>query len=116
MSVTLDFICAKDGCEYVEVNVPSTDGNPLEKLEHCGLPMTVSWNTLRPGTVDFEAFTTKNIHPHGEPITIRGKGDLAWAAREFGVRNDYNDPDLVAEGTEIRRKYQPRGRVFSFGS
>ena len=110
--VYLDFICAKDGRDWVATNVPSTDGQPAEPLEHCGLPMTVSWNALRPGVVDFEAFETRNIRPDGQPVRIRGKGDLAWAAREFGVRHDYDDPDLVAEGGEIRRKSQPRGRTF----
>jgi hypothetical protein len=64
----------------------------------------------------FEAFTTRNIDPDGKPIHIGSKGDLEWAAREYGVRRDYDDPDLEATGTEIRKKTPKMGKVFDMGS
>lgn len=116
MALQYDFVCAKDGCNHIELNVLCASGAiPIQPLEHCGQPMEICWNTILPGVEVFDAFVTRNIHPDGQPITIRGKGDYEFVAREYGVRHDYDDPGLEAHGSEVRKKTPKIGTVFDLG-
>lgn len=63
----------------------------------------------------FEAFETRHVRPDGQPMKIASKGDLEFIAREYGVRHDYDDPDLEAVGGEIRKKTPKIGKVFDMG-
>lgn len=100
-----DFVCVKDGCLHYEKDVVliGTDDTKWEIPKHCRKPMEISYINLDVPISIFEAFDTRNIHPDAKRIHIGSRGDLAWAAREYGVRH-VDDPNLVAEGGEIRRK------------
>lgn len=115
MSVMLDFICSKDECDHLVLNVLCTDGKPVaEHPQHCGTPMSVHWMTLPQSVQEFVAFDTRNIRPDGQSVHIGSKGDLEFAAREYGVRH-MDDPELVAEGDQIVRKSSKIGKVFDMG-
>ncbi len=100
-----DFICSKDGCPHFEQDVILVGVDPAKWTvpQHCGQPMEISYINLDVPMHNFEAFTTRNIHPDGKELPVRNRGDLAFYAREYGVRH-FNDPDLVAVGGEIRKK------------
>lgn len=100
-----DFVCAKDGCPHFEQDVVliGIDENKWEIPQHCDLPMAISYVNLDIPVSTFEAFTTRNIHPDGKELPVRNRGDLAFYAREYGVRH-VPDPDLVAVGGEIRKR------------
>lgn len=107
-----DFVC--ETCRYIERDqmMPSDPAQWVPPM-HCGAPMDWFPNAELPVQV-FEAFSTRNIRPDGEPMMIRGKDDLAFAAREYGVRH-YNDPDVVAVGGEIRKKSRGAGVMIDMG-
>ncbi len=100
-----DLICAKDDCNHVQPDVifVGIDESQWKMPKHCGVPMEICYQNLDVPMHNFESFTTRNIHPDAKPITIRNRDDLAFVAREYGVRH-VNDPNLVAVGNEIRRK------------
>lgn len=101
--VKLDFICDKDACGAIQRDVLCTAGEPIVQPMHCGVPMAVHWMTLPQSVQEFEAFTTRNIHPDGKPLLVRNKGDLQRYYREYGVVH-VPDPDLVAEGDKLVRR------------
>lgn len=100
-----DFVCANDSCSHFEqdVVVVGIDDSKWEIPEHCGKPMAISYINLDVPVKVFEAFTTRNIHPDGKELPVRNRGDLAFYAREYGVRH-VDDPELEAVGGEIRKK------------
>lgn len=98
-----DMVCAKDGCGFLESDVAFINGEPDNPRVHCEQPMEISWVNLDVGIAVFQPFVTRNIHPQGKPLTVRNTGDMKRFSREFGVVR-VDDPDLVADGTEIRRK------------
>lgn len=110
----LDFICDNEACGHIVQDVITKNGEPLAPLKHCGKPMVVQWMTLPQSAQVFEAFTTRNIHPDGKPLKVRNKGDLQRYYQQYGVVH-VDDPSLVAEGSEIRRKGAKIGKVFDFG-
>lgn len=109
-----DLICNASDCEAVILDQAVDINDPASFPQHCGQPMVVWWNNLRPGISDFEAFETRNIHPDGKLLKVRNKGDLQRYYKEFGVVH-YDDPDLVAVGNEIRRRPKSIGKVFDMG-
>lgn len=98
-----DFMCAIDECPKVEMNVLVSTSDEATWPQCCGQTMEISYQKSDIGISNFVAFETRNIHPDGKPLKVRNKGDLLRYAREYGVRH-CDDPDLVAEGTEIRRR------------
>lgn len=100
-----DFVCANDTCDHYlqDVLLVGIDDKKWEIPQHCGKPMEISYMSLDIPVHEFQAFTTRNIHPDGKELPVRNRGDLAFYAREFGVRH-VDDPDLVAVGSEIRKK------------
>jgi hypothetical protein len=115
MSVMLDFRCNNDNCNHRQENVLSSGGEPVgEHPMHCGERMVIDWMTLPQSAQEFVAFDTRNITPDGKSVHVGSRGDLAFYAREYGVRH-VDDPDLVAEGDQIVRKSRGVGKVFDFG-
>lgn len=112
-----DFLCRNEACSHVELDVIVSISDWDDTVpKHCGQPMEISYQKLEVPVHVFEAFTTRNIDPDGKPMRIASKGDLEFAAREFGVRHDYDDPDLVAEGGEIRKRgHRATGAFVDFG-
>lgn len=108
-----DFQCEKCGHREVDFVCNGVDESTYPK--HCGSMMVLDWMQLPQSAQIFESFVTRHIDPEGKPIKISSKGDLEWAAREYGVRRDYDDPDLVAVGNEIRKKTPTIGKVFDMG-
>lgn len=108
-----DFSCDKCGSRAIDV----VCGYPPEKDApiHCGQPMSLDWMQLPQSAQVFEAITTRNVLPDGQSFRIASKGDLEFIAREYGIRRDYDDPDLEARGSEIRKKTPKIGKVFDFG-
>lgn len=108
-----DFVCSNDACSHFEQDVflAGIDDTKWEVPAHCGKPMAISYQDLNIPISVFEAFTTRNIHPDGKELPVRNRGDLAFYAREFGVRH-VNDPDLEAVGSEIRKKRKGAPSMF----
>lgn len=108
-----DFTCESCGSRAIDV---VCDGTKEETYpDHCGQRMALAWDSLPISAQIFEAVVTKHIRPDGQPMRIASKGDLEFISREWGVRRDYDDPDLVASGNEIRKKTPSIGKVFDMG-
>lgn len=110
-----DFVCQNDSCDYRVRDVIC----PMDKPEsaapvHCGKSMVIDWMQLPIAAQVFEPFVTRNIHPDGKPLLVRNKGDLQRYYQQYGVIH-VDDPDLVAEGGEIRKKGSRIGKVFDMG-
>lgn len=100
-----DFQCSVESCPHVELDVTvSASDWDATVPQHCGRPMEISYQKLDVAIKVFEAFETRNVSPDGRLMRIASKGDLEFAAREYGCRHDYDDPELVAEGGEIRKR------------
>lgn len=108
-----DFVCYSETCTHFESDVVlvGIDESKWEIPQHCGKPMEISYVCLDIPMHNFEAFTTRNIHPDGKELPVRNRGDLAFYAREYGVRH-VNDPNLVAVGSEFRRKEKDAPSAF----
>ena len=99
MAIRHDFIC---NCGHLLENVLVQDPD-RDAPKHCGRSMEISYQKLELATSVFTPFVTRNIHPDGQPLLVRNRGDLQTYYRQYGVVH-VDDPNLVAEGSEIRRK------------
>lgn len=98
-----DFVCSNAKCDHIQMDAICSGADESTYPRHCGKPMEINWMSLPNSVQAFEPFTTRNIHPDGKPLLVRNKGDLQRYYKQYGVVH-YDDPNLVAEGNEIRRK------------
>jgi putative FmdB family regulatory protein len=61
-----------------------THDNLTETCKSCGAVGDRIYSVSHPKV--FEVFTTRNILPEGEPITVRGQGQLRQLEAEHGVK------------------------------
>lgn len=86
--------CTNCKHEWEWISIPYTDQSP--SCPKCGAPgeRRVS---LSVGKV-FQPFTTRNVLPGGEPVTIRGPGQLRQLENEHNVKM-VDDPKAFAPRT-----------------
>lgn len=107
-----DFICNQCSEVVPDIICPMSDPESAAP-DHCGEKMSIYWQALEIGVSTFEPFVTRNIHPDGKPLLVRNTGDLKRYYKEYGVIH-VPDPDLVAVGSEIRKKEKWNVKASSF--
>ncbi len=102
--------CDNDECDASdEITCRYSDRAALMPM-HCGKPMVPDMRAHKPVVEVFDSYTTRNIHPEGEAITVRSKTHLRQLEREHGVRR-MDDPGVMYRGGELVKK-EKTGTVY----
>jgi hypothetical protein len=101
-----DFKCER--CEHIVFDVASHKHDPdAVAPNHCDNPMEVLYSPPKPKI--FQPFTTRNIHPDGQEITVISQRQLSSLENQYGIRQ-IDDPYLVARGSGFDREMPTKQR------
>lgn len=95
--------CDNDDCDAsAEITCSFKDREALMP-QHCGKPMVPDMRAHKPAVEVFDSYTTTNIHPNGEAITVRSKTHLRQLETQYGVRR-MDDPGVMYRNGELVKK------------
>jgi len=110
---TWDFQCSACEKKALDVVYHRCDPEPIWPI-CCGERMEMLFANWKTPVTVFETFTTTNLHPEGEEITVTSQTQLSHLQNEMGVQR-VDDPHLRADEGRFVRDTAAKQEVFDLG-